>query len=160
MNKVCLECGAPIVRDHIVKGWQRRGEIKRLTFCSRTCANRHTSRTRASTKYRHITTRGYVEIWKPDHPMAQKSGYLMEHRFLMAEHLGRMLEPGEVVHHKNGKLADNRLENLEVMSKSDHDRKPKPPVKPFPCPHCGGLIRVFISTSRVRTVVAVSDEGP
>lgn len=36
--------------------------------------------------------------------------------------LKRPLKKGEVVHHKNGNRQDNRPENLQVMSKTDHDR--------------------------------------
>jgi len=46
-----------------------------------------------------------------------------EHRWLMEQHLGRKLERHEHVHHKNGNRRDNRLENLEVMSSSEHSRE-------------------------------------
>lgn len=63
---------------------------------------------------------GYVSIWNPQHPMAAKSGYVLEHRLIMSEHLGRLLNKNEFVHHINGNRADNRVDNLELVSAKEH----------------------------------------
>lgn len=43
-----------------------------------------------------------------------------EHRQVMEDHLGRRLAPEEIVHHRNGNPADNRIENLEVQAWAEH----------------------------------------
>ncbi len=69
-------------------------------------------------KHRSVTSHGYVQVYRPDHPNARKAGWVLEHTAVMSEILGRALLPGENVHHKNGIRDDNRPENLELWTTS------------------------------------------
>ena len=42
------------------------------------------------------------------------------YRLVMEQHLGRELSPSELIHHKNKDYRDDRLENLEVVSRPAH----------------------------------------
>ena len=65
---------------------------------------------------------GYVEIYQPTHPSARNGRYVLEHRLIMEECIGRLLKRSEVVHHINGIKSDNRLENLILLrGQADHN---------------------------------------
>ena len=59
---------------------------------------------------------GYVLLWMPGHPEANRHGYVREHRIVMARSLGRPLRPEEVVDHRNDVRDDNRPENLRLFA--------------------------------------------
>jgi len=55
--------------------------------------------------------------------MARTDGYIMEHRLVMAEWVGRLLSRTEVVNHENHDPSDNRRENLTLWpTNADHKR--------------------------------------
>ena len=65
---------------------------------------------------RHINCSGYIGFYVDG---KQK----VYHRVLMEKHLGITLGPDQDVHHINGVKLDNRLENLEVLTKSEHTKR-------------------------------------
>lgn len=126
---VCPECG---------KTFGPKGHHPLGTYCSKTCASKVTARTRRTTKGYVISAKGYRHLYRPGHPMAMRTGYLAEHRLVMATQLGRMLTSEEVVDHINGDKLDNRPENLRVMTKKAHDGQSNlGRVRMATCPDCG-----------------------
>ena len=66
-------------------------------------------------------TNGYVLEYAPEHPEAfRRKGYVQQHRLRMEEKLDRYLNSDELVHHVNGDTQDNRIENLEIHTRSTH----------------------------------------
>lgn len=81
---------------------------------------------------RHTDKNGYIWVNAKDHPMSSmvtKRGYVLEHRLVMAEFLGRVLHPWESVHHRNAIRSDNRIQNLQLVLTGRHQGRVK-------CPHC------------------------
>ena len=66
-------------------------------------------------------THGYIFILKPGHQNANNLGYVREHILVMTEHIGRPLEPNEIIHHINGIRDDNRIKNLVITTMSKHN---------------------------------------
>lgn len=113
------ECAGIAIRTGTIIQCKQCGKefyTTRNEFCSHECANEYRSANAAKKVYEengykvhHI--RGY-----------NKRGNAKEHRLIMEAHLNRKLGPDEVVHHINGDKLDNRLENLKVMTRSEHSR--------------------------------------
>lgn len=123
-------------------------EVKRGNgkFCSRSCASKYNY----YQKNKHIIggkkgkdnpnwkggktlcTKGYRMIYKPDHPYAH-NGYIMEHRAVLEDVLGRYITPTEKVHHRDGNRLNNTPENLFLFPNNRlhsqyHQKKKKIPT--------------------------------
>ncbi len=70
---------------------------------------------------RHVDKDGYVWLYMPEHPNAVGS-YIAEHRLVMEQRLGRLLDREEDVHHMNHQHGDNWFENLLLVPHSTHFR--------------------------------------
>lgn len=62
--------------------------------------------------------RKYIKVME-----GKKTENFVQYSRWLIENSGRKLNKGEVVHHINGDFLDDRLENLEVLTVSEHARK-------------------------------------
>lgn len=87
--------------------------IKKAHFCSISCGLSGAN----NQKYKGgtINPNGYRLI-------RVNGKQVREHRYLMEANLKRKLDTNEEIHHINGNKLDNRIENLQVLTKSDHSK--------------------------------------
>lgn len=110
----CRHCGNIFV---VASGSKRR-------FCSDRCqalADGRSWNDLANTA--RVDGGDYWKLHLPDHPNANKQGHVYEHVWVASMKLERAILVTEDVHHKNENKRDNRPENLEVLTKSGHQRE-------------------------------------
>ena len=124
----CLDCGI----ERWV--WLRSGQPQSLRCFP--CGRRQGGKTFKSRYFgartsgwkggRWVNQEGYIKVTlAPDDPFIAMSRHgrsndVLEHRIVMARHLGRTLESSEAVHHRNKDKQDNRIDNLELIDHSNH----------------------------------------
>ena len=70
-----------------------------------------------------ISSQGYVRLRVgKEHPLADCNGYAYEHLVVWVSAGNQRPGPGLLLHHKNENRQDNRIENLELLTRSRHNR--------------------------------------
>lgn len=108
--RICQYCGC----EFMAFGYQvRKGQG---LFCSRSCGKKDKTgeKHHAFKGGIYLATTGYYYYSSGPHKNRQV------HRVMMEQYLGRSLSEHEIVHHKNEVKTDNRIDNFEVMSQSEH----------------------------------------
>ena len=125
----CKNCGTEFMKllIHLNAGLKD----KSFTGCCNSCASHLPKDLPMPSNGIVITEGGYVrrhiktftqDEQKILRQMRLNNGiYILEHRAVMALHLGRPLFDIEVVHHWSDNRADNRIENLLLCSPSEHN---------------------------------------
>lgn len=72
----------------------------------------------------YINPKGYYRIRR--YPKEYRYKYM--HRYVWELHNGP-IPPGYAIHHKNGDKGDNTIENLELLSRSEHGKVHWPTAK-------------------------------
>ena len=112
---ICKICGKPVYR------YPCEVNKKNNYFCSYKCMWKgNTVKYNNRVTGKSYTGKGYITIRCKYHPNA-KNGYVSEHRLVMEKYLKRFLKPTEVVHHIDGNIKNNHLDNLFLFkNKSEH----------------------------------------
>ena len=97
--------------------------LETAKYCSRSClGHAHPERAEKARNNSPIMLRAGLSEPRRYKTIRINGKFVREHRYLMEQHLGRKLDRNEQVHHINGDCRDNRIENLQVLTNSEHQK--------------------------------------
>lgn len=88
------------------------------------------------------TSLGYAYFIDYNHPLATgNSGRVYYHRHIASMHLGRWITTNEVVHHIDDNKLNNDIENIEILTQSEHASRHFRVLEDRTCPICNRVYR-------------------
>jgi len=120
VKKISVICPICKKQFNVIPSLIKRGRGK---FCSKKCYSKGSVGRKGTHNKggKSITDDGYILIWQPKHPYAQKKGYILEHRLIMEKYLKRYLTSVEIVHHEDEYRQNNDISNLRLFnSRKEH----------------------------------------
>lgn len=102
---------------------------------------------------RMSTSTGYPVVHCPSHPRAWSTGYVLAHRVVMEQSLGRLLETWEIVHHIDHNKSNYDISNLELTTQTKHSKGHARPstILEMVCPNCNQKFRRRRDITKLRT---------
>lgn len=114
--KNCIVCGT--------RYYVQRNRINKISkYCSRRClAKKHLAK--------YVLIYGFQKTSTPPHKYKTvsiktsngQSKQIREHRWIMEQYLGRKLSSNEHVHHIDGNPLNNSIDNLVILTNSEHQK--------------------------------------
>ena len=96
-------------------GKEYQGRTRESKYCSTECQNKgRMGKNHPLYKQGFSMDDGYRVV------LTGHGGYVKEHRKVVEEIVGRKLKTDEIIHHINVNRSDNRIENLTILTKSEH----------------------------------------
>jgi len=112
-DKICLTCGKKFNRKRLCGGrLEAVDDYRDRKYCSKECYFvSHRGK-------KHHNWKGGVKHRSDGYLRFTDDRYV--HRVVMENYLGRKLKPEEVVHHRDGDVTNNDIENLQLLTNSFH----------------------------------------
>ena len=122
-RQIPCKCGCGTMIDETDKRGRRRSFVRGHSSRGRRPASTGANHHAWKADQKLFSSHGYIKVRVGKaHPLADPNGYAYEHLVIWVSAGNPRPILGEVLHHISGEKTDNRIENLELTTRGDHNR--------------------------------------